>query len=112
MRAPSAEQRSVIDPLPVLTGTADLQTSHLLKDPYVLQSLGLEERASYSESKLEAAIVDHVERFLLELGKRFLCDARQNCRDSVATISATGNVAATAPCAKAFCGQSPARSPL
>ncbi len=35
------------------------------------------ERASYSESDLESAIVTHVERFLLELGKGFLFEARQ-----------------------------------
>jgi predicted nuclease of restriction endonuclease-like (RecB) superfamily len=49
----------------------------LLKEPYVLEFLGIEERASYSESDLEGAIVDHVERFLLELGKGFLFEARQ-----------------------------------
>ena len=49
----------------------------LLKDPYVLEFLGLGERASYSESDLESAIVTHVERFLLELGKGFLFEARQ-----------------------------------
>ncbi|MBB5060604.1 putative nuclease of restriction endonuclease-like (RecB) superfamily [Granulicella aggregans] len=49
----------------------------LLKEPYVLEFLGLEEKVSYSESDLEAAIVDHVERFLLELGKGFLFEARQ-----------------------------------
>lgn len=49
----------------------------LLKEPYVLEFLGLEEKASYSESDLEASIVDHVEHFLLELGKGFLFEARQ-----------------------------------
>jgi predicted nuclease of restriction endonuclease-like (RecB) superfamily len=49
----------------------------LLKDPYVLEFLGLEEKARYSESDLESAIVTHIERFLLELGKGFLFEARQ-----------------------------------
>ena len=49
----------------------------LLKEPYVLEFLGLAERASYSESDLESAIVTHVETFLLELGKGFLFEARQ-----------------------------------
>lgn len=49
----------------------------LLKEPYVLEFLGLEEKVSYSESDLEAAIVDHVERFLLELVNGFLFEARQ-----------------------------------
>ena len=49
----------------------------LLKEPYVLEFLGLAEKPSYSESDLESAIVSNVERFLLELGKGFLFEARQ-----------------------------------
>jgi predicted nuclease of restriction endonuclease-like (RecB) superfamily len=49
----------------------------LLKDPYVLEFLGIEERARYSESDLESAIVTHIEKFLLELGKGFLFESRQ-----------------------------------
>jgi predicted nuclease of restriction endonuclease-like (RecB) superfamily len=49
----------------------------LLKEPYVLEFLGLQERAGYSESDLESAIVTHIENFLLELGKGFLFEARQ-----------------------------------
>jgi len=49
----------------------------LLKEPYVLEFLGLEEKAKYSESDLEAAIIDKLEHFLLELGKGFLFEARQ-----------------------------------
>jgi predicted nuclease of restriction endonuclease-like (RecB) superfamily len=48
-----------------------------LKNPLVLEFLGLEERASYSEADLEAAIVTHIESFPLELGKGFLFEARQ-----------------------------------
>ena len=49
----------------------------VFKEPYVLEFLGLEDRATYSESDLEAAIVEHVQHFLLELGKGFLFEARQ-----------------------------------
>lgn len=49
----------------------------LLKEPYVLEFLGLQEKSSYSESDLESAIVNHIENFLLELGKGFLFEARQ-----------------------------------
>jgi predicted nuclease of restriction endonuclease-like (RecB) superfamily len=48
-----------------------------LKEPYVLEFLGLGEKASYSESELEQAIIDRIEHFLLELGKGFLFEARQ-----------------------------------
>ncbi len=49
----------------------------VLKEPYVLEFLGIDERASYSESDLEQAIIDRIERFLLELGKGFLFESRQ-----------------------------------
>ena len=49
----------------------------LLKDPYVLEFLGIEEKVRYSESDLESAIVTHIEKFLLELGKGFLFESRQ-----------------------------------
>lgn len=49
----------------------------LFKEPLVLEFLGLEDRTSYSESDLESALISHLERFLLELGKGFLFEARQ-----------------------------------
>ncbi len=49
----------------------------LLKEPYVLEFLGLDEKERYSESDLESAIIDKLEHFLLELGKGFLFEARQ-----------------------------------
>lgn len=48
-----------------------------LKEPYVLEFLGLSEKACYSESDLEQAIIDRLEQFLLEMGKGFLFEARQ-----------------------------------
>ncbi len=48
-----------------------------LKDPYVLEFLGLDEKSDHSESDLESAIITHLEKFLLELGKGFLFEARQ-----------------------------------
>ncbi|MDD2715804.1 MAG: PDDEXK nuclease domain-containing protein [Candidatus Wallbacteria bacterium] len=49
----------------------------LLKEPYVLEFLGLDEKSKYSETDLESAIIDKLEHFLLELGKGFLFEARQ-----------------------------------
>ncbi len=49
----------------------------LMKDPYVLEFLGLKEESSYSETDLETAIINRIEHFLLELGKGFLFEARQ-----------------------------------
>jgi predicted nuclease of restriction endonuclease-like (RecB) superfamily len=49
----------------------------ILKNPLVLEFLGMEERAKYSESDLESAIINKLQSFLLELGKGFLFEARQ-----------------------------------
>jgi len=49
----------------------------MLKEPYVLEFLGLDEKAGYSETDMETAIIDQLEQFLLELGKGFLFEARQ-----------------------------------
>lgn len=49
----------------------------IVKQPTVLEFLGLEEKAEYSESDLETAIIDKLQKFLLELGKGYLFEARQ-----------------------------------
>ena len=49
----------------------------IIKNPYVLEFLQMEEQSSYSEHDLEAALIDKIEHFLLELGKGFLFEARQ-----------------------------------
>ena len=49
----------------------------VIKSPFVLEFLDLEEKTAYSEHALETAIIDHLEHFLLELGKGFLFEARQ-----------------------------------
>ena len=53
------------------------KASDLIKDPVVLEFLGLQEKPAYSESDLETAIIDRLQQFLLELGKGFLFEARQ-----------------------------------
>lgn len=49
----------------------------LVKDPYVLEFLGLPERPEYSENELETRIIDNLQKFLLELGKGFTFVGRQ-----------------------------------
>ena len=43
----------------------------LIKDPYILEFIGLPEQSSYSESKLEEKLISKLENFLLELGNGF-----------------------------------------
>lgn len=48
-----------------------------IKDPYILEFIGLPEHSSYSESDLEQELIDKLEHFLLELGNGFTFVARQ-----------------------------------
>ena len=49
-----------------------------IKEPYVLEFLGLKEERIYSENEFEAAVIDKLEHFLSELGKGFIFVSRQN----------------------------------
>ncbi len=49
----------------------------VIKEPFVLEFLGLDERSEWRERELEQAIIDRIEAFLLELGKGFCFVARQ-----------------------------------
>ncbi len=48
-----------------------------IKDPYILEFIGLPEKSNYSESDLEQKLIDKLEHFLLELGNGFSFVARQ-----------------------------------
>jgi len=48
-----------------------------IKDPYILEFIGLPEHSSYSESDLEQELINKLEHFLLELGNGFTFVARQ-----------------------------------
>lgn len=51
--------------------------SDIIKDPYILEFVGLPEHYKYSETELEQKLIDKLEYFLLELGKGFTFVARQ-----------------------------------
>ncbi|WP_295211974.1 PDDEXK nuclease domain-containing protein [uncultured Chryseobacterium sp.] len=49
----------------------------LIKDPYILEFLGLSEKPDYSENDHESELIDKLEHFLLELGNGFTFAGRQ-----------------------------------
>lgn len=51
--------------------------SEIIKDPMVLEFLGLKREAAYYEKDLEQAIITHLQEFLLEIGNGFAFVARQ-----------------------------------
>jgi predicted nuclease of restriction endonuclease-like (RecB) superfamily len=50
---------------------------NFLRNPYVLEFLGLSENSSFQETDLEGAIINHLQNFLLEMGRGFCFEARQ-----------------------------------
>jgi predicted nuclease of restriction endonuclease-like (RecB) superfamily len=54
-----------------------MKPEDLIRDPYILEFLALEEKISYSETDLEHAIINHLQTFLLEMGRGFCFEARQ-----------------------------------
>ena len=49
----------------------------LIKEPLILEFLGLEDQIQYSETDLETAIINDIEKFMLEMGKGFFFGGRQ-----------------------------------
>lgn len=56
---------------------AQLAPQHFIRDPFVLEFLDLKEYPALRESDLEQALIDHLQQFLLELGRGFCFVARQ-----------------------------------
>ncbi len=50
---------------------------NLIKDPYIFEFLGLTPATDLTENQLETALIDHLQKFLMELGKGFAFVARQ-----------------------------------
>jgi predicted nuclease of restriction endonuclease-like (RecB) superfamily len=83
-------------------GQTVAQVSDLLKEPLVLEFLGLDERSQYSESDLESAIIGQIERFLLEWAKA--SSSRRGRRDSPSTKSTSSWIwFSTTACCAAMC---------
>jgi predicted nuclease of restriction endonuclease-like (RecB) superfamily len=70
----SANKQAVIDKQ---VNQERISPEDVFRNPYILEFLGLKEETEYSESQLEQAIIDHLQTFLLELGKGFCFEARQ-----------------------------------
>ncbi|MBB2151413.1 PDDEXK nuclease domain-containing protein [Pedobacter gandavensis] len=54
-----------------------IEMADMIKNPYLLEFLGLEEKPEYTEHDLESAIIGHLQNFLTEMGRGFCFEARQ-----------------------------------
>lgn len=71
----SSDKKSVLDV--AKNENTQIKPRDIIKDPMVLEFLGLEKRSSYYEKDLEQAIITNLQDFLLELGNGFSFVARQ-----------------------------------
>jgi predicted nuclease of restriction endonuclease-like (RecB) superfamily len=73
----SRDKKPVIKEMHEKTKTLVATPQDFIKDPYVLEFLGLKDNPNYRESDLEQAIIGKLQAFMLELGKGFAFVARQ-----------------------------------
>lgn len=60
-----------------LTADYESEKSVFIKNPMLVEFLGLHQDAAFTETKLERAILNHLERFLMEMGKGYALVSRQ-----------------------------------
>ena len=53
------------------------EASNYVKDPYIFEFLGLPSDISQTETQIESALINHLQQFLMEMGKGFAFVARQ-----------------------------------
>lgn len=66
-----------IDNVNETTALVKYEPNTVIKDPYMLEFLGLDNNVNYLEKELEDALINHLQKFLLELGRGFCFVARQ-----------------------------------
>lgn len=73
----SRDKKTVIEEMQQKTAPLAPEPRDFIKDPYVLEFLGLKDNPDFRESDLEQAIIGKLQAFMLELGKGFAFVARQ-----------------------------------
>lgn len=77
VQTPESKRQEVIDEMHRLTANYETEKSTFVKNPMLVEFLGLKHREVFTETKLEQAILDHLERFLMEMGKGYALVDRQ-----------------------------------
>lgn len=77
LQTPESKRGEVITEMEHLTADYQKDRHKFLRNPVVAEFLGFSQDAAYSKTKLESAIIDHLQNFILELGKGFAFVARQ-----------------------------------
>ena len=61
----------------IQSGSEKMELAEIVKSPFVYEFLGMKDREIIEESDLEEALVNHLEKFILELGNGFCFETRQ-----------------------------------
>ena len=73
----SRERKEVESEMRKLTADFEKDKLFFIKDPVVVEFLGLTPDRSFTETKLESAVISNIQKFLLEMGKGYAFVARQ-----------------------------------
>lgn len=77
MQTPPNLQKKVIDEMVDKTKAFQKDKFDFIKNPVVAEFLGLPQNSAYNENKLESAIINHIQEFIMEMGRGFAFVARQ-----------------------------------
>lgn len=77
IQTPEPQKQEVVDEMHRLTADYEKDKSTFVKNPMLVEFLGLKHREAFTETKLEQAILNHLEHFLMEMGKGYALVDRQ-----------------------------------
>lgn len=77
LQTPDELKHEVIDEMKAKTADYQKDKNTFIKNPVVAEFLGLSRNTAFSETKLETAIIDHLQKFIMELGKGYAFVGRQ-----------------------------------
>lgn len=77
MQTPKVKRFAVVKEMKALTADFQKETSEFIKNPLVVEFLGLNQDAALTESTLESTILNHLQKFLMEMGKGYAFVGRQ-----------------------------------
>ena len=73
----SQHKEPVVDEMKKLTAPLQNDKLEFIKNPVVVEFLGLSSNTDFTESELESSIITHLQKFIMEMGKGFAFVARQ-----------------------------------
>ena len=77
LQTPDAKKHEVTAEMQTLTADYQKEKSAFIKNPLIVEFLGLSPNTAFTETNLEVAILNHITRFLMEMGKGYALVARQ-----------------------------------